>query len=219
MRGERQMAEDRSRASRLDGNGVSPFYFRLMPLGLWLLAGALPLSALAYSKTQAVDRAKIPNLRPPMDLMPPTFWEQHGALVMVATVVTLGALALVIWLFRQAKPAPTTPADVIARQALEALRHRDEDESLVAAVSLHLRHYVTTSCLASGDELTTDELLAALGRWPQMTVDLSTALGALLRECDTREFAPISPPPPPALVARALELVARVESLRQPPAA
>ena len=198
-------------------DGFSTLGSRLPTWGLGLLAGALPLSVLAYSKTQAVERAKIPPLRPPLDYMPPTFWEEHGALGVAAIVVALGVLALAVWLLRRAKPVAVTPADALARQALEALRPRAEDESVVAAVSLHLRHYVTAAFLASQDELTTEELLTALGRQPQRPADLSAGLAALLRECDTREFAPISPPPPPALAARALDLVARLETLRQPP--
>ena len=182
-----------------------------------LLSVALPQCALAYSKTQAVARARIPEVRPPMELMPPTFWELHGGVVVTGAIMALAALALVVWLLRRARPGVVTPADVTARLALVALLGRAEDEPTVAAVSQYLRRYISAAFLASDDALTVDETLTALKRLSQVPADLSAALAALLRECEAREFAPISPPAPPALVARALELVARFESLRPPP--
>ena len=169
----------------------------------------------AFSKTQVVDRAKIPALRPPMDLMPPSFWEQHGGLVAAGTVAALGAAALLFWLLRRARPVVVTPPDVAARQALEALRDRAEDGRVVAEISRNLRLYVRAAFLQQSDELTTEELLAALGRLAPISPELTPPLSELLRECDARRFAPIPPPAPLALVPRALELVARLESVRQ----
>lgn len=179
----------------------------------------LPPCVFALAETQEVSTAKVPELRPPLNFMPPSFWEAHGWTVAVAALAALAASALAVWLLRRPKPVVVTPADVAARQALEALRERTEDESVVAEASRNLRHYLVAVFGSPPEELTTEELRATLEHRPQVPAELTAALVGLLRECDARQFAPIPPPAKPALVPRALDLVSRCESLRQPPAA
>jgi hypothetical protein len=194
---------------------ISDFGFRIL---IWLAVVLNSPRLFAFSKNQVVERAKMPALRPPLNLMPPSFWEQHGGPVIAGTVVALGAVVLAIWLLRRARPVVEMPADVAARQALEALRGRAEDERVVAEVSRNLRLYVRAAFLQQSDELTTEELLSALGHRTSIPSDPTLLLSSLLRECASRRFAPIPPPAPPALVPRALELVARFESVRKPAA-
>ncbi|MBI5383297.1 MAG: hypothetical protein HZA90_01275 [Verrucomicrobia bacterium] len=183
-------------------------------LALWALFNLLPQAGFALSKREPLN--KIPDLNPPLDLMAPTFWEQHGATVAVAGGVGLGLAALAIWLLRRPQPIVATPPDVAARQALEALRGRDEDGPLLAQVSAHLRHYVLAALRLPAGELTTEELASLLRARPEVPPELSVALSGLLRECDARKFAPVQPAPTPGMVDRALELAARFAALRPP---
>lgn len=193
---------------------------RLPHIAGWMvaLAAILPLPALALSKTQSFDKVEIPELRPPLPPMTPGFWEEHSGFVIAGSVLAIGILAAAAWFLTRPKPGLQIPDDAAARQALEALRGRSEDAQVVAEVARHLRHYVTAAFFGRSRELTGEELQPALRGLSQVPPDLTADLGALLRECDARKFAPVTPPATPGLVQRALELVARFEALRRPSA-
>jgi hypothetical protein len=161
---------------------------------------------------------RVPLLRPPAELLEPTWWERRGGQVVIAGVALLAGLGLLTWWLRRPGSILTVPPETAARTALENLRGRTEDAAVVAGVARNLRRYVQAVLGLPTSEWTTDELLRALASRPPADPELAQALGSLLRECETRAFAPVTPPPLPALVDRALAVVARFEALRAPPA-
>ena len=159
--------------------------------------------------------AKLPDLLPMREEIPPTFIEEHGwwpigsaaaVVIVVAVIVTL--------LLRRKKAAEIIPADVIARKALEPLRGRAEDIALVQAVSAIVRRYVLGVFIPAHDELTTAELVRVLKDDARVKAETRTALAEFLKYCDVQKFAPAQLPMTPGLVEQALELVRRFEADR-----
>ncbi len=176
-----------------------------------------PLLFAASAGAQAAD--KIPDLKPPLRELPPTFWEQHAGVCAGTAVALLAGAAFLSWWLSRPKPAVVTPPAVLARQALESLRGRTEDEPLLRHVSGVVRHYVVAACALEQEEPTVEELIAALNGTRRLRPELVAALGGFLRDCDARKFAPTPPPSQFDAIARALELVARCETeLRPAPA-
>lgn len=158
-----------------------------------------------------------PALRPPRGELGPSLWEQHRWLFLALTGIVLAGFAAGLWWRRRSRPAAETPPDALARQALLALQGRDDDEGLALEVSRILRGFLTTAFGLPHEELTTAEFDRALRSPPAASEELVTALVGLLRECDVKKFAPVKPPALPNLVARALELIDRVEAERKAP--
>ena len=101
------------------------------------------------------------------------------------------------------------------RQALQALQNCPENEALALEVSHLFRRYVTDALELQHEEFTTPEFEAAVRAHPQGNEELAAAVGGWLRDCDVKKFAPVKPPAPLNLAARALELVQRIEKLRR----
>lgn len=159
--------------------------------------------------------AKIPDLLPMREEIPPTFIEEHGWWPIVgAAVVVIAVATVVTLLLRRKKAAEIIPADVIARRALEPLRGRAEDIALVQAVSAIMRRYVLGVFIPAHDELTTAELVRVLKDDARVKAETRTALAEFLKYCDVQKFAPAQLPMTPGLVEQALELVRRFEADR-----
>ena len=159
--------------------------------------------------------AKIPDLLPMREEIPPTFIEEHGWWPIVGAAAVVIVLAvIVILLLRRKKAAEIIPADVVARRALEPLRGRAEDTALVQTVSGIVRRYVLAVFIPAHDELTTDELVRVLKDDARVKAESRTALAEFLKYCDVQKFAPAQLPMTPGLVDQALELVRRFEADR-----
>jgi hypothetical protein len=172
----------------------------------------MALSLLALRAVFAAEQA--PVLRPPRGMLLPSFWEQHGGLLFGLAVVTLAVLAATFWWRRRPKASIVTPPEVLARRALQALQGRTEDDALALEVSRVLRGFLTAALGLPHAELTTAEFDGALHSRRAVSEELIPALVGFLRECDVKKFAPVQPPAPPGLVARALELIDRVQAER-----
>jgi hypothetical protein len=188
---------------------------RLAAVGLRLCIAALllPASLSALTTNQTPD--KIPPLRPPRGLMQPSFWELHEGKVMAGALAGLLGIGGLIWWRRRPRPVVSEAPEVTARRALEALRGRAEDAGLMTLVARGLCRYVQATLALAPEEWTTEQLLAAVRQGSPAKADLVHALEQLLRECDTRAFAPLPPPAPPGLVERALAFVDRLDQERR----
>lgn len=178
---------------------------------LWGLWGPLGLAGPAGDDV-------LSQLRPPKPLLGPSFWEQHGAVVLaVAVGLVVAAGLVVLWWWRHIRSPKKTlpvPPHLQARRALAAVRASAEDERLAAEVSRVLRHYVREAFQLPPGEWTTAELHLAVRQHPQAGLELADALAELLRDCDVVKFAPVRPAEPRDLVARALDLIDRLEQGR-----
>ncbi len=182
-------------------------------LALWLLA---PEALFALATNRGPE--KLPPLRPPAELLAPTWWEERGSQVILAGLALVAVVVLVVWWLRRPKPAVPVAPEASAKTALQALRGRAEDNTVVAGVAQNLRRYVQAVLGLPADEWTAEELLRAVGGRAPGYSEPAQALGALLRECEARAFAAVPPAAPPSLVERALAVVARFEALRALPA-
>lgn len=187
----------------------SVFGFRASDF-LWISPALLAAGGLAQPSNQ------IPALKQPMPAMSATFWEQHAWVIVAVVVAFIALAAWVIARLARPKPVVVAPPEVIARRTLEAMRGRVEDEEIIRQVSQAVRRYIVAALRLDQEEPTTEELVASLSIARRLSRELVAALGDFLRDCDARKFAPLKPPAPPAVVPRALELVARCEAERQP---
>jgi hypothetical protein len=187
----------------------------VLDVGSWmffLLAfSVLPLFA------QAPTNA-LPALAPPDGEIPPTFWEQHGTMILLAGIALIAAAVLILWKIFQPRPAVVRPPEILAREALTKLLNLPEDGRHLSEVSQILRHYFIAAFELPAAELTTTEFCAALAASEKIGGELAGIVAGFLRECDERKFSP-RPATPLNAAARALELVARAGSQPVQPAA
>jgi hypothetical protein len=185
------------------------------------------LSLFAQASTNA-----LPALAPPVGEIPPTFWEQHGTMILLAGIALIAAAALILWKLLQPKPPVILRPEILAREALTKLLRQPEDGKLLSDVSQILRRYIIAAFELPAAELTTTEFCAALAASENIGRELAGLISDFLRECDKRKFAPPgavgvqasagsdSPPAMPntlkhelqPVAVRALELVSFVEN-------
>ncbi|MDB6112360.1 MAG: hypothetical protein JWR69_4110 [Pedosphaera sp.] len=175
-----------------------------------------PVCFLLVATTAVAAGDELPTLRPPRDELRPSFWEQHGWIIMLAAFALLGAVAFLIRWLQRPKPVVAIPPETTARQAFSALQDRPEDAALVGEVSRILRRYIYSAFNLPHEELTTTEFNQALQTHPQIGAELATAVGNFLRQSDERKFAAVaSAVPPQPVLAGASELVEKLERQRQ----
>ena len=167
--------------------------------------------------TVAQDEA--PKLQPPLGEIPPTFWEQHSLIVILAAAGIILFVALGIWFWLQPKPVEALPPEAMARRELETLSKRPEDGEVISRASQILRQYVLAVFELPAGQPTTAEFCQLIAGNDKMGNELSGALRDFLRQCDERKFAKSDSIAPLNAAARALTLVehgeARREELRQ----
>jgi hypothetical protein len=181
-----------------------------------LIFSSLPVSA-------QTAPSRLSALAPPCGELPPTFWQQHGTVVVVGGLVVLALAAVVVWKILRPKPQPVLPPAVVARAALARLQRQPEDGKILSEASQALRRYVIATFELPPDELTTAEFCAALAGNKKIGAELAQSIADFLRECDGRKFSGSPPAVPLNAAGRALELVAlgekrRAELLAQTPA-
>jgi hypothetical protein len=179
-----------------------------------LVACGFKLAATGLLAQASEESQPLPALRPPRPEIPPTFWEQHGFLVVAAVLFALALVALGIWYLIRPKPVVSPPPEVLARKNLAELRLQREDDALLSRVSHILRHYITSAFELSPGERTSAELATVLATDPRPGPELLSALLAFLRACDERKFSPTPPQPALGAVDRALQLIEQAEARR-----
>ena len=146
--------------------------------------------------------------------MPPPFWEQHGAAILIGGIILLALTAVILWMIFKPKPQPVLTPEAVARQALAQLRGRPEDGKVVSEVSQILRRYVGTVFGFSGNEMTTTEFSAEVAADLEIGSRLAEALANFLRACDKDKFIAKNEAPPLNAVQRARQLVDQIERQR-----
>jgi hypothetical protein len=180
---------------------------------------ALWLLFLVFLGSNAFAQEEAPKLQPPLGEIPPTFWEQHGLIVILATAGVILLVVLGIWFWLQPKPVEALPPEEIARRELAALSKRPENGEVISRASQILRQYVLAVFELPAGQPTTAEFCQLITENDKMGNELSSALKDFLRQCDDRKFAKLGAVAPLNAAVRALELVnqgeARREHLRQ----
>jgi len=163
---------------------------------------------------ELADQEEIPPLRPPKPELLPTFWEQHGVLILVLSVLALLLLALLWNVIRRKRP-PLMPAPAeTARTALAGLEGRAVDVRLHDDVSAILRFYFVSALNLSGQALTNRELCNAIDHaGPEACVKARLLLLAL----DQHRFDPELHQPVANAVDEALAVVKLTEAHLHPP--
>ncbi|TAK90877.1 MAG: DUF4381 family protein [Verrucomicrobia bacterium] len=177
-------------------------------------SAAVWLSVLLTFKAVAQVTNDIPPLIPAYPEIPPTFWEQHGSAIILASLATLLVMGIIIWLLLRPKPVVVLPPEVQARQALELLRQQNEDGNVLSEVSQVLRRYLVAAFEMSPDELTTSEFCHALQQSERIGDELTAAVSDFLRRCDEWKFSPATMPVPLGAATQALALVELSEARR-----
>ena len=155
-----------------------------------------------------------PALAPAYPPLPPSFWEQHGAAIVIGGIALLVLTAVVLWMIFKPKPQPVLTPEAVARQALAQLRGWPEDGKVLSEVSQILRRYVGTVFGFSGDEMTTTEFSAVAATDLEIGFRLAEALTSFLRACDKDKFMAKNEAPPLNAVQRAWQLVDQIERQR-----
>src|SRR5262249_8981443 len=119
-----------------------------------------PLLSLLAATNADVD--EIPPLRPPRDEIAPTFWEQHGVVVVLLGALALFIIIVALRFLTRPKPAVVLTPLEEARQALEPLRDQPETGVVLSKVSLVLRHYLSRAFKFPPGEMTTTDCCRAL---------------------------------------------------------
>ena len=168
----------------------------------------LPLAVIA-------DTNALPTLAPAYGQIPPTFWEQHGAIILIGSLALLAVVSLIIWMLLRPKPPVIVPPGLLARLALTKLQGQPEDGKLLSEVSQILRRYFSATFGLPATEMTTAEFCAALTAHEKIGAELAPIISSLLRVCDKDKFSQKIIAPPINAVDRARELIVLAEDRRQ----
>jgi hypothetical protein len=182
--------------------------------GLIWLAVVLRAPLAVGAATNSGKEDDLLKLLPPHAELPPTFWEQHGLLVLLAALLLVVLIGIVVWLLVRPKAPVIVPIEIQARLELQALRQQTENGRTLSEVSRVLRRYVAGAFELPPEEMTTAEFCRLLAGQEEIGAELATSVSGFLRRCDELKFAPASSPVPIGAAAQALELVERGEARR-----
>lgn len=186
---------------------------RFGEISSWLLLIAnTPL----FAQTNSEPTNGLPKLLPPYGELPPTFWEQSGAMVVTAGLAVLALIAFVIWGLLGPKSKVILPPEVQARTALETLRQRPEDGACLSHISQILRSYFIAAFQLTPGELTTAEFSRAISGHHQIGAELAAGVTGFLGRCDEQKFSSAHFTATTGAVAQALDLISRAEARRVP---
>ena len=169
---------------------------------------------MATGNLSAQTTNELPQLVPPYPEVPPGFWEQHGLAVFIGALITLVAIAIIVWLILRPRPAAILPPEVKARRALAALLGQPETDKTLSAASQILRRYFTDAFELGVGEATTKELVSAIEKHPRIPPPLRQAVAEFLTDCDTRKFAMARLATPTGSIPRVLQLIDQAEASR-----
>lgn len=166
---------------------------------------------LVATSAQSPDGVK--PLLAPLSEIPPTVWEQHGALIVLLGVVVIALLAAAIWWLLQPKSPVPVPIEIQTRNELELLRLPMEDGKTISQVSQVLKHYFAVAFELPSGEMTTAEFSLAVISSEKTGSELADRVSDFLRQCDEQKFSPAGGVQT-SVCSRALELFQAGEARR-----
>lgn len=174
----------------------------------------LLLTSSALSASGQTDTNDLPPLVPAYGEIPPTYWQQHGMLVLAGGSVLLALAGWAVWQMLQPKPVVVLPRETVARQALARLQSQPEDGNVLSAASQILRRYIVAVLDLPPGEMTTAEFCSALAANGKINEELAQSISEFLRKCDQQKFSSSPATAPLNAAIRALELLENVEKRR-----
>ena len=137
----------------------------------------LLLTIPALSLSAQTSSNMLPALAPAYGEMKPTFWEQHGVIVVVIACLVVISAGLLIWLMLHPAPPVAVPPETVAREALTRLSRQPENGKVLSEISQALRRYVVAALKLPPGELTTREFNAVLSE--QQSIEQRIGAGDL----------------------------------------
>lgn len=184
--------------------------------GFWAAYLAITLGSFSLGAQTNELADQIPPLHPPHVEIPPTFWDQYGAFVMLGCALAVVIVATIIGLLFRPKKPPILPLPAIqARHELEDLMRMPEEGNVLSQVSQIFRRYMATVLNLPPVEMTTSDFCGAISRDNPLGKDVSADITCFLKECDERKFAPPKPAPALEAVPKAIKLIDTVEERRE----
>lgn len=178
---------------------------------VWAVVLALrPLGIRAATNVTPTDA--IPPLRPPLEEIPPTVWESHGATLVIGGLLLALTVAVVVWLAFRPRPVAFIPPVVHARKAVESLKEKPETGLILSELSRVLRGYLAEVFRLPRQEMTTTEFCRSLQAEPKAGNELAESTADFLRQCDERKFSPRPPLTALNAAAETLRLIELGES-------
>jgi LPXTG-motif cell wall-anchored protein len=148
-------------------------------------------------------------------LLPPTFWEHHGPIILLAGLTGILVLTLLLFWRRRRLPAVSLPPEQIARETLRKLEGAP-DNSILAGLVLHaLRQYIPAALAWPPGELTAGEINLRLGSEKKFAAELNEEITVLLQQCEQRQFFSGRLEEAGRLAARALAVVEKIEATKK----
>jgi hypothetical protein len=189
----------------------------LLDVGCWMFSSAILFlfSALPlHSQPNVSGTNATLKLLPPLDELPPTFWEQNATVISFAGLGVVVLLSFFFWRAFRPKPKTIVPPELQARVALENLLQQPEDGAVLSRVSQVVRHYFSAAFQLSPDELTTMEFCREIAGNEKIGAELSTTVAIFLRDCDSHKFSTTAGAEKIDAANRALNLVEQAERRR-----
>ncbi len=158
-----------------------------------------------------VDLSNPSDLKPPLPLILPTFWETYGWQIGIGVFIAFILLGCLLYgILKPKRIIPDAPV-VVARRKLGELRSRTEDGVLLMAVSGILKQYLNPTLGFMPGEKTTAEFCALLSRQSLIPEAMAEDIAAFLRRCDEWKFSPSPRSEKLNAVDAASQLINRIE--------
>jgi len=165
---------------------------------------------------------KGPDIHDIHNLVPLTFWEEHGLQIMLGSVGAILLIAGTLSLVLRKKPAVVLTAYQRALQELEIAKNlhaAGEDKKFAISASDAVRRYLENAYRMPAPERTTEEFLQEAARHTWLQGELTVLLKRFLEFCDLAKFAgqQFGEEERGKLLASARAFLDAAEKLRAPP--
>jgi len=183
---------------------------------------AAPASSPVYVPAKPPGPDQNPDIHDIHNLVPLTFWEQHGLQIILGSVAGILIIAGVLSIVLRKKPKVVLTAYQRALQELQvakAMHAAGQDKNFAIASSDAVRRYLENAYRMPAPERTTEEFLQEAARHAWLQGELTALLKRFLEFCDLAKFAgqQFGEEERGQLLASARAFLDAAEKLRAPP--
>jgi hypothetical protein len=182
----------------------------------------LPTLGPASAPAGAPSAGSTPDIHDLHSLVSLTYWEKHGAEIIIFSCVGVVLLGLLAWFLLRKKPEPPlTPYQRAVKDLAfaQGLQNTGKDKVFASAASDAVRNYLENAYQMPAPERTTEEFLQVAARHAWLQGELTALLGRFLEFCDLAKFAgqQFGEEESAQLLNAAREFIEAAEKHRQPP--